>query len=98
MTSDLEPELAAGVFHALADVVLLELKPKQREILTRYYVLGEPEERICRAMGLTTTQFRQAKWRAKGRFALLLEGNCGVPCPFPKTVPRSKSRPGARVS
>lgn len=49
--------------------LLLELKPKEREVLVRFYLKGESEERICREMELTATQFRLLKWRAKARFA-----------------------------
>jgi RNA polymerase sigma-70 factor (ECF subfamily) len=47
---------------------MLETLPAiQREILTRFYLNEETGEDICRAMGLTQTQFRLAKSRAKMR-------------------------------
>jgi hypothetical protein len=43
------------------------LPARQREILTRFYLNEETGEDICRDMGLTKTQFRLAKSRAKMR-------------------------------
>lgn len=51
--------------------LLMELKPKAREVLVRFYLNGESEERICQEMELTATQFRLLKWRAKARFSEL---------------------------
>jgi RNA polymerase sigma-70 factor (ECF subfamily) len=48
--------------------VLATLSERDREILTRFYVLGQSTDEICSTMGLTETQFRLLKSRAKGRF------------------------------
>ncbi len=44
---------------------------RDREILRRFYLLEEPQEKICREMGLTYNQFRLLKSRAKARFGKL---------------------------
>lgn len=53
----------------IAKIALAKLSPKDREILTRFYVLEQTREQICTDMYLTETQFRLAKSRAKARFA-----------------------------
>jgi RNA polymerase sigma factor (sigma-70 family) len=47
------------------------LAPEQGEILKRFYVLEQTAEQICREMGLTETQFRLLKWRAKAQFGAM---------------------------
>jgi RNA polymerase sigma-70 factor, ECF subfamily len=51
--------------------VLGELSYMDREILTRYYVRQESQDKICADMALTATQFRLLKSRAKARFGEL---------------------------
>jgi RNA polymerase sigma-70 factor (ECF subfamily) len=51
--------------------VLESISPRDREILTRFYLLGESQEKICTEMGLNDTQFRLLKSRAKARFGEL---------------------------
>lgn len=51
--------------------VLRSVSRRDREILTRFYLLGESQERICSEMKLTETQFRLLKSRAKARFGEL---------------------------
>jgi RNA polymerase sigma-70 factor, ECF subfamily len=51
--------------------VLLRLAPKDREILTRFYLQEQTQEQICEEMNLTETQFRLLKSRAKARFGEL---------------------------
>jgi RNA polymerase sigma factor (sigma-70 family) len=48
--------------------VLGSMSGRDREILTRFYLRGHTQERICREMCLTETQFRLLKSRAKARF------------------------------
>ena len=48
--------------------VLRELSDKDREILTRFYLHEQNQEQICEDMGLSETQFRLLKSRAKARF------------------------------
>jgi len=51
--------------------VLLGVSRRDREILTRFYLRGESQEKICLEMKLTETQFRLLKSRAKARFGEL---------------------------
>ena len=44
---------------------LRRLKPREREILTRFYLQEQTPETISAAMGLTDTQFRLLKCRSK---------------------------------
>ncbi|MCC7498989.1 MAG: sigma-70 family RNA polymerase sigma factor [Bryobacterales bacterium] len=55
----------------LARKLLSTIPPRDREILTRFYLLEQPQEQICREMNLTDTQFRLFKSRAKARFGEL---------------------------
>jgi RNA polymerase sigma-70 factor, ECF subfamily len=47
------------------------LAPRDREILTRFYLWEQSQAQICREMRLTDTQFRLLKSRAKARFGEL---------------------------
>lgn len=47
--------------------VLKDLSERDREILTRAYLEEQPQGQICLEMGLTETQFRLLKSRAKAR-------------------------------
>lgn len=51
--------------------VLSEIPARDREILTRFYLLEQSQEQICAEMELSTTQFRLLKSRAKARFGEL---------------------------
>jgi RNA polymerase sigma factor (sigma-70 family) len=51
--------------------VLGELSKRDREILTRFYIDEQSQDHICSEMGLTETQFRLLKSRAKARFGEL---------------------------
>lgn len=55
----------------LAHRLLSEVSGRDREILVRFYLQEQPQEEICREMGLTETQFRLLKSRAKARFGAL---------------------------
>lgn len=44
------------------------MPPRDRELLTRFYLQDQSQEQICREMNLTDTQFRLFKSRAKARF------------------------------
>ena len=55
----------------IAKRVLREMPSRGREILVRYYLKEQTPEQICADMGITETQFRLMKWRAKARFAEL---------------------------
>ena len=54
---------------AIAVRVLRSMKPRERELLTRYYLLEQSQEQIVAEMQLSGTQFRLRKWRALERFA-----------------------------
>lgn len=47
------------------------ISDRDREILTRFYLLEQTQEEICHEMGLSETQFRLLKSRAKARFGEL---------------------------
>jgi len=55
----------------LINHVLGELSGRDREILTRFYLMEQSQDQICSEMGLTETQFRLLKSRAKARFGEL---------------------------
>jgi RNA polymerase sigma factor (sigma-70 family) len=55
----------------LALRILNSLPKRDREVLGRFYLDEQPPARICREMGLTETQFRLVKSRAKARFGEL---------------------------
>lgn len=55
----------------LINRVLGELPDRDRDILTRFYLLEQSQDQICSEMGLTETQFRLLKSRAKARFGEL---------------------------
>jgi len=55
----------------IAHKVLNGVSRRDREILNRFYVLEQPQERICAEMGLSYNQFRLLKARAKARFGEL---------------------------
>jgi RNA polymerase sigma-70 factor, ECF subfamily len=55
----------------LAMRVLSSLPRRDRELLTRFYLREQSPRQICRDMGLTQTQFRLTKSRAKARFTEL---------------------------
>jgi len=52
----------------LMENILRDISRRDREILTRFYLLEQPQEQICLEMNLTETQFRLLKSRAKTRF------------------------------
>lgn len=53
----------------IMEEVLQSISNRDREILTRFYLYEQSQEQICQEMGLTDTQFRLLKSRAKARFA-----------------------------
>lgn len=55
----------------IARRVLNGVSRRDREILNRFYVLEQSQERICAEMGLSYNQFRLLKSRAKARFGEL---------------------------
>jgi RNA polymerase sigma factor (sigma-70 family) len=65
---------AANQISAIAQKVLSAMKPCERAILTRFYMLEEPEWIICEALGITQQQFKNSKHRGKSRFAKNCQG------------------------
>src|SRR6059058_5049866 len=55
----------------VAEAVLRGISGRDREILTRFYLLEQSQEEICEEMNLSETQFRLLKSRAKARFGEL---------------------------
>lgn len=52
---------------------LSDLPRNYRQLVVRFYFLGQKERQICRDMNLSETQFRVTKSRAKARFLSRLE-------------------------
>ena len=69
--SDLEDSLQRKQRMELALATLASLSERDREILRRFYLEEQSQERICREMGLTDNQFRISKSRAKAKFGAL---------------------------
>lgn len=57
----------------IATRILTTLPPRMREILIRFYLKEESEEQIRAAMGISHTQFRLVKSRAKVRYEQLVQ-------------------------
>lgn len=58
------------------------MSPLDLEILTRFYIQEQTKEEVCEALGITETQFRLAKSRAKLLVAQLMsEGIRGATLP-----------------
>jgi RNA polymerase sigma factor (sigma-70 family) len=55
----------------IAQAALESICERDRQILIRFYLLEQPVEEICHDMGLSRTQFRLLKSRAKARFGQL---------------------------
>ncbi len=46
---------------------------RDRQLLSRFYIVEEPKEQICEVLGLSERQFNVALFRARQRFKQLLE-------------------------
>jgi RNA polymerase sigma-70 factor, ECF subfamily len=55
----------------LARAILSQLLARDREILRRFYLEEQSQDQICKAMQLSSTQFRLVKSRAKAKFGNL---------------------------
>jgi len=66
-----EESVIRGQRAELMAAILRGISQRDREILTRFYLLEQPQEQICQEMSLTDTQFRLLKSRAKARFGEL---------------------------
>jgi RNA polymerase sigma-70 factor (ECF subfamily) len=56
---------------AVALRVLQSLPERDREVLSRFYLHDQTPEQICAELGITETQFRLTKSRAKARYSEL---------------------------
>ena len=68
---DTETSLARKEQRAIARRVLKAMPVQQRAVLIRFYIQEQRPEEIQEALGITQTQFRLVKSRAKARFAEL---------------------------
>jgi len=68
---DPERMVIARENYEVAMRVLNGLPERDREVLVRFYLREQPALEICREMGLTETQFRLIKSRAKARYGKL---------------------------
>jgi RNA polymerase sigma-70 factor, ECF subfamily len=71
MNRDPEENAIHRQYAQIAKRVLNSISKRDREILTRFYLLEQSQEQICDQMHLTETQFRLLKSRAKSRFGEL---------------------------
>jgi RNA polymerase sigma factor (sigma-70 family) len=71
MNRDPEETAIHRQYTQIATRVLNSISKRDREILTRFYLLEQSQEQICEQMHLTETQFRLLKSRAKARFGEL---------------------------
>lgn len=55
----------------MAARLLTRLDELDRQILSRFYLRQQPAEQICEELGLSETQFRSRKHRAKERLAVM---------------------------
>jgi len=75
--SDPEDEFSRHEEKQLAQRVLDSLSARHREIIVRFYVEEQSAAVICADMGLTETQFRLLKWRAKAQLTMRCRGKLG---------------------
>ncbi len=68
---DPEAEVLGKQRFRIMEQILRAISRRDREILTRFYLQEQTQEQICTEMGLTETQFRLLKSRAKARFGEL---------------------------
>jgi hypothetical protein len=55
------------------------MSPNDRELLTRFYLEEQSQERVCEQMNLTATQFRLLKNRAKARLLIAVQEKHSCP-------------------
>lgn len=58
---------------------LKQLKPREQEVLKRFYLQGETQSQICIAMHLTEAQFCVLKCRIKQRLQAFVERSTDIP-------------------
>ena len=77
----------------LAMRVLGTLPRRDREVLVRFYLQEQSPRQICRDMGLTQTQFRLTKSRAKARFTELGQARFARRHGFPASSVTRRTEP-----
>lgn len=85
-----EQNLQARQRAEIARRVFQGVSRRDREILHRFYLLEQPQERICEDMGLSYNQFRLLKSRAKARFGKLGQRLAESGSPASSTVSAQK--------
>ena len=70
-------ELGADVveLRQVIGLVMMQLAPKDHEILRAFFLEERDKSEICRDMGLSDVQFRVALFRAKGKFREIYRQN-----------------------
>jgi RNA polymerase sigma-70 factor (ECF subfamily) len=97
--SDPERKAIEGQNIELAMRVLNTLPWRDREVLVRFYLKEQSPCQICRDLGLTPTQFRLTKSRAKARFTELGQARFARRLGFaPSSITRRAEPAPARVS
>jgi RNA polymerase sigma factor (sigma-70 family) len=66
--SDPEQNAIGAQHEVIMKEVLSELSARDCQVLTRFYLHEQSQEQICDELGLTETQFRLLKSRAKAKF------------------------------
>jgi RNA polymerase sigma factor (sigma-70 family) len=69
--NDPEQTIISSQRAEIARKVMMAISRRDREILDRFYVQEQSQDQICQEMGLSHTQFRLLKSRAKTRFGNL---------------------------
>ena len=70
-----EQEMILRQREEIAHTTLDTIGERDRQILVRFYLLEQSSEEICRDLGLSKTQFRLLKSRAKARFSMTAKRN-----------------------
>ena len=83
---------------AIARRVLAALRPRERETLIRFYLNEEPGEQIQAAMGMTETQFRLIKSRAKAKYTELVRESMNRGLPRRKPIKAVAPSPDAQAT
>ncbi|HWQ55115.1 MAG TPA: sigma-70 family RNA polymerase sigma factor [Bryobacteraceae bacterium] len=78
-TGSIEQDLIRRQGVEMLMAILRKLSARDREILSRFYLRNETKEEICAEMGLTDTQFRLLKSRAKARLADKVQRRAATP-------------------
>ena len=86
---DPEAEVLGKQRFRIMEQILRAISRRDREILTRFYLQEQTQEQICTEMGLTETQFRLLKSRAKARFGELGRRKLGSKQPETKSFRQS---------